>query len=79
MIQVTGFLIYSHYNSVGLLQLSKCVMICFVFFPQPGKAHLEKHYEELKDKPFFKGLVEYMNSGPIFAMVRSEPTSPFIF
>ncbi|XP_025086205.1 nucleoside diphosphate kinase-like [Pomacea canaliculata] len=35
----------------------------------PGKAHLEKHYEELKDKPFFKGLVEYMNSGPIFAMV----------
>ncbi|KAI5865630.1 nucleoside diphosphate kinase [Durotheca rogersii] len=35
----------------------------------PGKAHLEKHYADLKDKPFFPGLVEYMNSGPICAMV----------
>lgn len=23
----------------------------------PGKEHLEKHYEDLKDKPFFSGLV----------------------
>ncbi|KAI0002295.1 nucleoside diphosphate kinase [Xylariaceae sp. FL0662B] len=35
----------------------------------PGKAHLEQHYADLKDKPFFPGLVEYMNSGPIAAMV----------
>ncbi|KXX76539.1 Nucleoside diphosphate kinase [Madurella mycetomatis] len=35
----------------------------------PGQAHLEKHYEDLKDKPFFAGLVSYMNSGPIAAMV----------
>ncbi|KAI0471759.1 nucleoside diphosphate kinase [Xylariaceae sp. FL0804] len=35
----------------------------------PGKAHLEEHYADLKDKPFFAGLVEYMNSGPICAMV----------
>ncbi|KAI1182803.1 nucleoside diphosphate kinase [Nemania serpens] len=35
----------------------------------PGKAHLEEHYSDLKDKPFFAGLVEYMNSGPICAMV----------
>ncbi|KAI5924123.1 NDK-domain-containing protein [Camillea tinctor] len=35
----------------------------------PGKAHLEQHYSDLKDKPFFPGLVEYMNSGPICAMV----------
>lgn len=35
----------------------------------PGKAHLEEHYSDLKDKPFFAGLVEYMNSGPILAMV----------
>ncbi|KAI0834630.1 nucleoside diphosphate kinase [Hypoxylon sp. FL0890] len=35
----------------------------------PGKAHLEKHYADLKDKPFFPGLIEYMNSGPICAMV----------
>jgi nucleoside-diphosphate kinase len=26
----------------------------------PGKEHLEKHYEDLKDKPFFKGLVTCM-------------------
>ncbi|KAI1310166.1 nucleoside diphosphate kinase [Xylaria venustula] len=35
----------------------------------PGKEHLEQHYADLKDKPFFAGLVEYMNSGPIAAMV----------
>lgn len=26
----------------------------------PGKEHLEKHYEDLKDKPFFPGLVQCM-------------------
>lgn len=35
----------------------------------PGAAHLEKHYEDLKDKKFFPGLIEYMNSGPVVAMV----------
>merc|ERR1712224_935360 len=35
----------------------------------PGKEHLEKHYEDLAGKPFFAGLIEYMNSGPICAMV----------
>ncbi|KAK2056435.1 NDK-domain-containing protein [Colletotrichum caudatum] len=35
----------------------------------PGKEHLEAHYADLKDKPFFGGLIEYMNSGPICAMV----------
>ncbi|KAK5662959.1 hypothetical protein OQA88_6371 [Cercophora sp. LCS_1] len=40
----------------------------------PGKEHLEKHctspsHADLKDKPFFAGLVNYMNSGPIAAMV----------
>merc|ERR1712173_249433 len=35
----------------------------------PGKAHLEAHYSDLSSKPFFAGLVEYMNSGPICAMV----------
>ncbi|ODV88890.1 hypothetical protein CANCADRAFT_32338 [Tortispora caseinolytica NRRL Y-17796] len=36
---------------------------------QPGKAHLEKHYADLATKPFFAGLVQYMCSGPICAMV----------
>jgi len=35
----------------------------------PSKEHLETHYEDLSDKPFFKGLVTYMLSGPIVAMV----------
>ncbi|SMR56836.1 unnamed protein product [Zymoseptoria tritici ST99CH_1A5] len=34
-----------------------------------SKEHLEKHYADLAEKPFFKGLVSYMGSGPICAMV----------
>ncbi|KAI9850960.1 MAG: nucleoside diphosphate kinase [Thelocarpon superellum] len=36
---------------------------------EPGRAHLEKHYEDLSSKPFFPGLIEYMLKGPICAMV----------
>lgn len=35
----------------------------------PGKEHLEKHYIDLKDKKFFPGLISYMTSGPVVAMV----------
>merc|ERR1711990_654489 len=35
----------------------------------PGKAHMEKHYEDLKTKKFFPSLVEYMVSGPVVCMV----------
>merc|ERR1719453_246238 len=31
---------------------------------QPGRAHMEKHYEDLKSKKFFPGLIEYMTSEP---------------
>ena len=31
--------------------------------------HLEKHYADLSKKPFFPGLVKYMASGPVVAMV----------
>jgi len=30
---------------------------------------LKKHYADLKDKPFFPGLVKYMSSGPVVPMV----------
>lgn len=30
----------------------------------PGKEHLEKHYADLKDKPFFPGLVSCMRPYP---------------
>ncbi|MFH4976776.1 hypothetical protein AB6A40_003485 [Gnathostoma spinigerum] len=36
---------------------------------RPSRAHLEEHYVELKDKPFFPTLIEYMSSGPVVAMV----------
>jgi len=36
---------------------------------QPGKDHLEKHYADLATKKFFPGLIKYMNSGPVCAMI----------
>ncbi|KAL4793413.1 nucleoside diphosphate kinase [Aspergillus venezuelensis] len=35
----------------------------------PSRSLLEQHYGDLKEKPFFPGLVTYMLSGPIVAMV----------
>ncbi|KAI9763943.1 MAG: nucleoside diphosphate kinase [Geoglossum simile] len=35
----------------------------------PSKAHLEQHYADLSQKSFFPGLVNYMLSGPICAMI----------
>lgn len=37
----------------------------------PSKEHLEKHYEDLSEKPFFKGLVTCTSS------TRSHNTSAF--
>ncbi|BCJ85387.1 nucleoside-diphosphate kinase [Effusibacillus dendaii] len=36
---------------------------------QVSRQLAEKHYEELKDKPFFGELVDFITSGPVFAMV----------
>merc|ERR1711977_373035 len=36
---------------------------------QASVEHLEKHYADLKEKPFFPGLVKYMAAGPVVAMV----------
>jgi len=35
----------------------------------PGQKHMEVHYEDLKARSFFPGLVQYMISGPVCAMV----------
>ena len=35
----------------------------------PDKSHMEKHYEDLAGKGFFAGLIQYMTSGPVVAMV----------
>merc|ERR1712219_93237 len=36
---------------------------------QASVEHLEKHYADLSSKGFFRGLVTYMASGPVVAMV----------
>lgn len=34
-----------------------------------SKEHAEEHYVDLKSKPFYNGLVDYIVSGPVCAMV----------
>lgn len=43
-----------------------CVALKFVNVDRP---FAEKHYADLSAKPFFNGLVEYIVSGPVVAMV----------
>ncbi|XP_073902178.1 nucleoside diphosphate kinase A isoform X2 [Castor canadensis] len=38
-------------------------------FMQASEDLLKEHYIDLKDRPFFTGLVRYMHSGPVVAMV----------
>merc|ERR1711973_145298 len=38
-------------------------------FMQADETLLKEHYDELKTKPFFNGLVKYMGSGPVVPMV----------
>ena len=35
----------------------------------PGEEQFKKHYDDLKDKPFFNRLVKFSSSGPVLAMV----------
>jgi len=35
----------------------------------PTQQFAEKHYDDLKGRPFFPGLVKYFSSGPVVAMV----------
>lgn len=36
---------------------------------KPTKEFASQHYSDLKDKPFFGGLVNFFSSGPVIAMV----------
>jgi len=38
-------------------------------FVKPSKVHFEQHYGDLKEKNFFPGLINYVMSGPVVAMV----------
>lgn len=35
----------------------------------PSREVVTQHYEDLQDKPFFNGLVEYVLSAPVCCMV----------
>ncbi|MFS7923715.1 putative nucleoside-diphosphate kinase [Helianthus anomalus] len=35
----------------------------------PSKTFAQKHYHDLKDRPFFNGLCNFLSSGPVLAMV----------
>ncbi|CAN6444704.1 unnamed protein product [Victoria cruziana] len=39
----------------------------------PTKVFAEKHYHDLKDRPFFNGLCDFLSSGPVLAMVSYKP------
>ena len=43
--------------------------LSFMFYMQPTEELLQKHYADLSGRPFFAGLVKYMASGPVVAMV----------
>ena len=38
-------------------------------FVKPSQAHFEAHYADLATKPFFGGLVKFMQTSPVLAMV----------
>ncbi|XP_072171630.1 nucleoside diphosphate kinase B-like [Diadema setosum] len=38
-------------------------------FMKADEALLNQHYGDLKDKPFFPGLIKFISSGPVFATV----------
>lgn len=46
-----------------------CDLVFFLNIIQPSQELLEKHYADLAGRPFFAGLVKYMQSGPVVAMV----------
>ncbi|KAI1301247.1 Nucleoside diphosphate kinase [Halotydeus destructor] len=48
---------------------SKGFKLVALKYQSAGKDLLEKHYADLSSKPFFAGLVKYMQEGPVVPMV----------
>jgi nucleoside-diphosphate kinase len=38
----------------------------------PSKGFAQKHYHDLKERPFFNGLCNFLSSGPVVAMVKKQ-------
>lgn len=62
-------------------QLEVCFLNAFKFlFALYFNNFFQKHYEKLKDKPFFGSLMRYMGSGPICAMIwEGKPTFSILY
>ena len=43
--------------------------LCAMKLFSPPRTLLEEHYKDLKEKPFFKKLVDYMMLGPVICMI----------
>lgn len=41
----------------------------------PSKEFAQKHYHDLKERPFFSGLCDFLSSGPVLAMVIKSSIS----
>nr|XP_018628749.1 nucleoside diphosphate kinase-like [Nicotiana tomentosiformis] len=58
---------------INLLELNlSCWLLCLdlgLKLLTVDRAFAKKHYADLSAKPFFNGLVEYIVSGPVVAMV----------
>lgn len=57
--------------SMLLSSYSKLFLMAGWFLTQASEELLREHYIDLKDRPFYDGLVQYMHSGPVVAMVSS--------
>ena len=45
----------------------------------PSKEFAQKHYHDLKERPFFNGLCEFLSSGPVIAMVSRNKNYCMLF
>ena len=69
-IENKGFkLVAMKFKQVGFLVQNSFRDFNYHLFHQASVEHLEKHYADLSKKGFFRGLVTYMASGPVCAMV----------
>lgn len=53
---------------IGRLESSGLKIVAMKFM-KASKELAEKHYEIHKNKPFYEGLIKYITSGPVLAMV----------
>lgn len=44
----------------------------------PTKEFAAQHYDDLKERPFFNGLCDFLSSGPVVAMVCIQNLQGFI-